>query len=66
MLQEDSVRKANRSFAASSALEIDLPQSHDPQEGARLVRAFLRINDPEIRLAILEMVEKLGSEPIDF
>jgi hypothetical protein len=39
------------------------PQSSDPLEGARLVRAFLRIADPEIRLAIVNMVEKMGSAP---
>jgi hypothetical protein len=30
-------------------------------KGARLIRAFLRITDPRVRLAIVQMVEKVGS-----
>ena len=33
--------------------------------GARLVRAFLRITDPRVRLAIIRMVEKMESAPAD-
>ena len=45
--------------SGTSAIETDL--SHDPKQGARLVRAFLGISDPRIRLAIVQMVERLGS-----
>ena len=65
MLEEDSERQAHRKFAVSSALEISLTQTHDPQEGARLVRAFLRIADPGVRSAIIQMVEKMGSAGAD-
>ena len=65
MLEEDSQRKAHRKFAASFTLEMSLSQHHDPQEGARLVRAFLRIADPGIRSAIVQMVEKMGSASAD-
>jgi hypothetical protein len=65
MLEQDSEPKAHRKFAASSALEMSLSQTHDPQEGARLVRAFLRITDPGIRSAIVQMVERLESAPAD-
>jgi hypothetical protein len=60
VLEQDLGRKAHHEFVASPALEMTLP-SNDPLEGARLVRAFLRIGDPEVRLAILHMVEKMGS-----
>ena len=61
MLEQDAGRKPNREFAASSALEMRRSQTNDPQQGARLVRAFLQITDPRVRLAIVQMVEKVGS-----
>jgi hypothetical protein len=61
MLDQDGGRKAGRKFAASSALEMSRSQTNDPQQGARLVRAFLRITDSRVRLAIVQMVEKVGS-----
>jgi hypothetical protein len=60
MWEQDAGRKASRKFAASSALEITRSHTNDPQQGARLVRAFLRIADPRVRLAIVQMVEKVG------
>jgi hypothetical protein len=65
MLEQDAGRKADREFAAPSALETGLLQMNDPQLGARLVRAFLRIADPRVRLAIVDMVEKMESAPAD-
>jgi hypothetical protein len=65
MLEQDSEQKAHRKFAAPSALEMSLSQTHDPQEGARLIRAFLRIADPAVRSAIVQMVEKMGSAAAD-
>jgi hypothetical protein len=65
MLQQHSARNADHKFAAATALETSVARINDPQEGARLIRAFLRITDPEIRLAIVQMVEKLGSAPTD-
>jgi hypothetical protein len=61
MLEQDGGRKASRKFAASSEIETGLAQINDPKQGARLVRAFLRITDPTVRLAIVQMVEKVGS-----
>ena len=61
MSEQDGGPKASRKFAASSALEMSRSQTNDPQQGARLVRAFLRITDPRVRLAITQMVEKVGS-----
>ena len=60
MLERDGGRKASRKFAASSALEMRRSQTNDPQQGARLIRAFLQITDPRVRLAIVQMVEKVG------
>ena len=60
MLEQDTGRKAHK-FAVSSAVETNLSQTNDPQEGARLVRAFLRIADAEVRSAIVRMVENMGS-----
>jgi hypothetical protein len=51
--------------SAPYALETDLSQADDPEQGARLVRAFLRITDPRVRLAIIHMVEKMESAPAD-
>jgi hypothetical protein len=61
MLDEDAGLKAHRKFDVSSATETGLSQINDPKQGARLVRAFLRIADPRLRLAIVQMVEKAGS-----
>lgn len=65
MLEEDSEPEAHRKFAASAALAMSRSQIRDPQEGARLVRAFLRIADPGVRSAIVQMVEKMGSAHAD-
>jgi hypothetical protein len=65
MLEQDAGRIAHRTFAASSAIETGLSQINDPKQGARLVRAFLRITDPTVRLAIVYMVEQVGSAPAD-
>jgi hypothetical protein len=65
MLEQDAGRKAHRrTLAASSAIETGFSPINDPKEGARLVRAFLRITDPRVRLAIVHMVEKV-SGPAD-
>jgi hypothetical protein len=61
MLAEDGGRKAHRNFDAPSEIETGLSQINDPKQGARLVRAFLQITDPMVRMAIVEMVEKAGS-----
>ena len=63
MLDQNAGRKAHRAFSVSSAIEPDPSQVNDPKQGARLVRAFLGISDPRIRLAIVQMVERLGSSP---
>ncbi len=65
MLEQGTGRIAHRTFAASSEIETGLSQVNDPKQGARLVRAFLRITDPRVRLAIVQMVENVGSAPAD-
>ena len=65
MLEQDGGPKASRKFAVSSEIETGLSQTNDPQQGARLVRAFLRITDPRVRLAIGKMVDKMGYAPAD-
>jgi hypothetical protein len=61
MLKQDAGRTAHRKFSASSAIDTGLSQINDPKQGARLVRAFVRITDPTLRLAIVQMVEEVGS-----
>jgi hypothetical protein len=34
-----------------------------PEEGLRLIRAFIRIADPAARLALIQIAEKLATEP---
>ena len=63
MLEQNSEQNAYRGFATPSAPEISRSPTHDPQEGARLIRAFLRITDPALRSVIVQMVEKIGSAP---
>jgi hypothetical protein len=63
MSEQDAGRTAHRKFAVSSAIETGLSQINDPNQGARLVRAFLPITDPTLRLAIVQMIEKVGSAP---
>ena len=65
MLAQHAGRKAHRKFGACSAIETGLSQGNDPKQGARLVRAFLRITDPTLRLSIVQMVEKVGSPSAD-
>ena len=65
MLEQDSEPKAHRKFAACSALETSFPQTYDPQEGARLIRAFLQISDPRARSALVDLVEKMGAASAD-
>jgi hypothetical protein len=65
MLEQDAGRKAHCKINASSAIETGLSQINDPKQGARLIRAFLRITDPRVRLAIVQMVEKAGSASAD-
>jgi hypothetical protein len=65
MLAEDGGRKAHRKLDVSSEIETGFSQINDPKQGARLVRAFLRITDPIVRLAIVQMVEKAGSAAAD-
>ena len=62
MLQQDSDGKSDRKFIASAALDTSIAQTNDPEEGARLVRAFLKIADPSVRLAIVHMIEQMASE----
>ena len=63
MLEKDAGRTAHRKFAASSAIETGLSQVNDPKQGARLVRAFLRIANPAVRLAIVQRSRRLGLLP---
>jgi len=65
MLEQDVGRRTHRKLAAPSTLEPGLSGTGDPQQGARLVRAFLRIADPRVRLAIVNMVEKMESVRTD-
>jgi hypothetical protein len=58
VLAQDAGRKAHRKFATSSVIETDPSQISDPKQGARLVRAFLRITDPAVRMAIVQMVAR--------
>jgi hypothetical protein len=61
MLERDAGLEAHRTFAA----ETGLSEINDPKQGARLIRAFLRISDPTVRLEIIEMVETVGSALAD-
>jgi hypothetical protein len=63
-LERDASRKDRHEFS-SLMLETGVSQTNDPQQGARLIRAFLRITDPDIRLAIVRVVEKIGGAPAD-
>ncbi|HSU98543.1 MAG TPA: hypothetical protein VLI91_00405 [Roseiarcus sp.] len=60
MLEQDSDRKADHNLAAPYPPGVGLSPTHDPKEGARLIRAFLRIGDPAVRAAVVQMVEKMG------
>jgi hypothetical protein len=64
MLEPDAGRKDRHEFS-SLMLETGVSQTNDPQQGARLIRAFLRITDPDIRLAIVRVVEQIGGAPAD-
>jgi hypothetical protein len=60
VLEQHRVQEAHRRFAATSEIDAAFSKTNDPQQGARLVRAFLRISDPRVRMAIVQMVEKMG------
>jgi hypothetical protein len=65
MLEQHTGRKAQHEFAGSSASQTDPSKFNDPEQGARLIRAFLRITDPRVRLAIVDMIEGIGSARVD-
>jgi hypothetical protein len=44
--------------------ETEVLRAADPKEGMRLVRAFLRINDPSVRRKIIDVVEQAWADPI--
>jgi hypothetical protein len=62
MSEKNAARIDHRRFDAGSRHEPDLSQTNDPQQGARLVRAFLRITDPRVRAAVVKMVENMVGE----
>lgn len=64
MLTADAGPKAHCKLDASPTIDA-LSPINDPKQGARLIRAFLRIADPRVRLAIVQMVEKVGSASAD-
>jgi hypothetical protein len=63
VLEQHRGREGHRRFAATSEIDTAFSQTNDPQQGARLVRAFLRITDPRVRVAVVQMVEKMGHAP---
>jgi hypothetical protein len=65
VLEQHRGREGHRRFAATSEIDTAFSQINDPKQGARLVRAFLRITDPMTRLAIVQMVENIGSAPAE-
>jgi hypothetical protein len=62
-VEQDAGQKVHRKFSAPSTLETGLSRANGPEQGIRLIRAFLRITDPKVRLAIVNMVEKIESAP---
>ena len=65
MLEPDTGPNAHRTSDPSSEIETGPSPINDPRQGARLVRAFLRITDPSLRLAIVHMVENVGAGGAD-
>ena len=47
-----------------NAVEKEVLRAADPKEGVRLIRAFLKINDPSVRQKIVDMVEQGWADPI--
>jgi hypothetical protein len=47
-----------------NAGENDVLRAADPKEGVRLIRAFLKINDPSVRRKIIDMVEQAWADPL--
>ena len=62
-MEPDAGQKAHCKIECALRARNGLSQADDPQQGARLVRAFLRITDPRVRLAIIHMVEKMSLRP---
>jgi hypothetical protein len=65
MLERVRGEEAHRDYDWPAGIELSVARNNDPQEGARLVRAFLRITDPEMRAVIVHLVETLGPKPDD-
>ena len=61
MPEKNAARIDHRRFEAGSRHEPHLSRTNDPQQGARLVR-HLRITDPRVREAVVEMVENVVGE----
>jgi hypothetical protein len=58
---EDSQRSVE--FRTSSRTEARVSRTGDPKEGVKLIKAFVQIPDPSVRLAIIQMVERLSPAP---
>ncbi len=57
MVKKERAAKTPGEKAPARAGSVD--PSPTPEEGARLIRAFVAVKDPRVREAILAFVEKL-------
>jgi hypothetical protein len=59
MFEKETGLKARGKITRSPQISPDPVLMRDPHEGARLVRAFLKIADPRLRSAIVQMIENM-------
>ena len=60
IIPQDANADSDDTSSASATMEIDAT----PQEGGRLIRAFIRIKHPELRAAIIKLTTRVANVKI--
>ena len=61
-LLEDILRNKNVDGGNTSFAHAPVEISASPEEGARLIRAFIRIKQPELRAAIIKLTTQMADD----
>jgi hypothetical protein len=61
-LLQDNLRNKNADGGNTSFAHAPVEISASPEEGARLIRAFIRIKQPELRAAIIKLTTQMADD----
>ena len=63
-LLESIFRSKHGDGSNTSFVDAPIERSASPEEGVLLIRAFIRIKQPELRAAIIELVTQIADEAL--